>query len=132
MIDLDVLDSISEVELLSVMPESASELTKFIQINSVVKMINKFGGIRLCIPKIAKPQHQLVELIGYEDFSKLCEIYSGEEIDIPKAVKLRQLIRNKNILACRAKGMSLSKLARYFDLTERGVSKIIRRMEKIK
>ena len=111
------------------MPETPSPLLR--EISSVVglpataRLIEVFGGVRLYVPKQARPEHKIALLIGLEAAQRLSARFGNEELSIPKARILRRSIRNLALLADHASGMSVRRLALKYDLCERTIWEII-------
>lgn len=111
------------------LPKSLHHLMTVISLKSLLILIKSQGGTRPPIPSIASAEHWLADLIGMDDFKKLAELYGGDTLDVPRCVKLRTLARDVEILHDSRARMSLKQLALKYEMTERGISKALRRIE---
>ncbi|AKH37279.1 MULTISPECIES: Mor transcription activator family protein [Nitrosomonas] len=109
----------------SLLPGILQEITALIGLPATLKLTQKYGGVRLYVPKHLPEDHVLADLIGLEAARKLAEHYGGlVHFDIPKADAIRIALRNSKI---RAEWPTLSQrqLALKYSLTERQVRKIL-------
>lgn len=112
------------------LPDSIHELLTVISAASVAALIKARPGTRVQVPKTPSNKHWLVALIGMDDLTKLCARYCGTAIDIPRCVQVITAAQDSRILADRRGGLSLTQLALKYQMTERGISKALRRIEK--
>ncbi|MDD5036677.1 MAG: Mor transcription activator family protein [Methylococcaceae bacterium] len=104
--------------------------TKFAEVIGIEKarlLIAEYGGIRVFIPMSShlNDSHHLVELLGAEAAVKLCNVYCGETIEVPRNAEALIEVRNSEIRQKRACGMTTRELALRFRMTERNVFKIL-------
>ncbi len=111
------------------LPKSMHYLITIISLKSLLILIKSRGGTRESIPNTAKSEHWLADLIGMDDFKKLAALYGGGMMDIPRCVKLLNLIRDIEILQDRRTRMPIKQLSLKHGMTERGISKALRRIE---
>jgi len=112
------------------LPASIKELLMVLDTPTVYALIAEYGGTRLCVPKVASDDHELVALIGFGGLVNLCHLFGGEVFDCPRCLKALNVLRDNEILAGKRSGLTLAQLARKYTLTERGISKVLRRVEK--
>lgn len=112
------------------LPDSIHELLTVISAKAVAALIKARPGTRVQVPKTPNAEHWLVALIGMDDLTKLCARYHGTAIDIPRCVQVITAAQDSWILADRRGGLSLTELALKYRMTERGISKALRRIEK--
>ncbi|TAN71591.1 MAG: hypothetical protein EPN17_00875 [Methylobacter sp.] len=112
------------------LPGSIHELMTVISAASVAALIKARPGTRVQIPGTPTAEHWLVALIGWDDLNKLSARYGGTAIDIPRCVQVMTAAQDSRILADRRSGHSLTELALKYRMTERGISKALRRIEK--
>ncbi|MGH8037044.1 MAG: Mor transcription activator family protein [Stenotrophomonas sp.] len=67
--------------------------------------------------------------IGAAVADRLAENWSGQVLSFPKDHAFKLSLREREILAAHRDGASYSELARKYDMTERGIRKLIRRAE---
>ncbi len=112
------------------LPESIQEMVDVIGLPAALCIVEKRGGIRLCVPKYVNDNHWLVKTIGMKAFKKLVEYYNGEEIDIPRCLQAMNALKELEIYNRATKnGDSGATLAREYGYTERGIRKVKRRVE---
>lgn len=99
------------------------ELNSVIGLDATLKLVKKFGGIKIWIPKKPKSGHQYELLIGEEAFKKLTAYYGDTYLDVDKCVKVLQAHRNQQILAD-SEDLSDSQLALKYNLTMRHITRI--------
>jgi hypothetical protein len=112
------------------LPDSIKELLRVLDTPTVYALIAEFGGTRLCIPKVISPEHELVGLIGLDALEVLCQLFGGGVFDCPRCLKALNVLRDNEMLAKKRAGLTIPLLARHYHLTERGISKALRRVEK--
>ena len=115
------------VELL---PFILQDLTHLIGLPLTMCIVEKYGGIRLYVPKEAlADDHDLVKLLGREAAEKLQSHYGGEmHFDIPLALAHMRAVRNAEIRVKR-KNTTASALARDYRTTERNIRLICGEVE---
>lgn len=117
-------------KLRHLLPPSIQELMGVISLDAVVIIVKNYGGTRATVPYRPYPEHTLWRQIGEEEFKKLCARYKGETLSIARCARAMQAVRNAGILQDARAGSSLAQLALKNKMTERGISKVLRQMEK--
>lgn len=107
--------------IVDALPKSMRYLLLLVPLVDVLKIISTYGGARVYIASRPKPNHALVKLIGMESAQAIAGSEGGLILEIPLAMKVQNKIRNYAILASLAQGVSQSKTARAFGVTERTV-----------
>lgn len=110
------------------LPASIKELIDVIGVPASISIVEERGGVRLCVPKKANPEHWLNKLIGEESFKALVDYYQGEEIEIPRCVEALRGYKEQQILHASRQGASNAQLAQQFGYTERGIRKLRARL----
>ena len=111
------------------LPTSIKNLLRVLDTPTVYALIAHYGGTRLCMPKVATKDHELTDLIGFDALVLLCHEFGGGVFDCPRCLKALNRVRDSEILVAKRTGKTLAQLARHYQLTERGISYILRRME---
>jgi Mor family transcriptional regulator len=106
-------------------PEVISNLLSILDKETVFKLVIEYGGTRLIVPKKPPVEHRLSELIGYNAMTTLCLHFGGEVVTFPACLSLKLEFRNAEILAGKRAGLTLSQLARKYELTERTICKAL-------
>ena len=112
------------------LPQSLVEMAEIIGLEAVLTLVELRGGITLCVPVRAREDHWLVPHIGIDALRHLTEHYGGEEIEIPRCAAAVRAEMDAELLAKWRAGISQSRLARMYRITERAVRKKIRRAER--
>ncbi len=126
MINAETLDEATR----ALLPRRIAELVDVVGLTAALKLVELRGGVRLEVPKRAKPEHWLVPHIGIEALTKLAAYYSGECIEIDRCAKVLKLLKEREIVAEFAGGLSNAQLARKYQYTERGIRILRKRVEK--
>lgn len=111
------------------LPASIKELLKSLEVATVYALIEEYGGTRIIVPKIATEEHELARLIGFAELKTFCYLFGGSVFDCPRCLKALNTLRDNEMLADKRAGLTLAELARKHGITERGVSKALRRVE---
>jgi len=114
---------------IDLLPSRIADLVEVIGLKAALKIVELRGGIRLCVPKKATPDHWLAEHIGIEALTQLCKIYGGEIIEIDRCAAALRAVFEASIVREHDAGASNSELARRHGYTERGIRKLRRRVE---
>ncbi len=125
MLSLSDFNDVPERELREKLGISMNELARVITLDSVIKLVDSFGGLEIYIPNRAKKSSKLIQIIGMDDLVSLCQHYHGTVIKIPRLMTLRLMLRNQKICKARNEGIPLSELARKFNLTQRQIHNIL-------
>ena len=89
------------------------------------KLVQRYGGVRLYVPKDIRPDHPLVELLGWEAAAALSAAFGGQDhFDIPMARAAIIAARNAQILADNGT-LSQRTQALKYGLTERQIRNIL-------
>jgi len=112
------------------LPSSIKELLTALDTPAIYLLIAEYGGTRIIVPKVATSDHELALLIGIDALNKFCHLFGGGVFDCPRCITALNSLRDNEILAGKRAGLTLAQLARKYHLTERGISKALRRVEK--
>ncbi len=75
-------------------------------------------------PTIFPPQREVADLIGFENYLKLIDVYAAETIYIPKRDSFERIARNQRIVE-EYNGDNLKALAKKYNLTTVTVRAIV-------
>jgi Mor family transcriptional regulator len=89
------------------------------------KLVAQYGGTRLYVPSVFKPDHSLYQMLGPEAAQRLFGEFGGITVEVPRDVVWHTAQRNALIRADRATGMSQRALALKHHLTERHIRNIL-------
>lgn len=111
------------------LPASVQVLLTVISANGVVSLIRHRGGTRLTVPKIPSENSPIKHWLDDDDLAKLCSHYGGDTLELPRCLEATLTARNLLILMDKRDGLTLTQLALKYQLTERGITKALRRAE---
>lgn len=101
------------------------ELRTMIGAEKTAVLVQWLGGTSLYIPSKLTDEHALAQWLGLELSQTVCAEFGGLSIEIPRMVELKRTERNVQIIADRADGISINKIARKYEMTARNVRNII-------
>lgn len=108
----------------SLLPGILLEISELIGMAATLKLVAKYGGVRLYVPKTLRPDHDLVATIGRELAEYMAERFGAEVLEIPKALLANVALRNVTIKQ-EYESLSQRQLALKYHLTERQVRNIL-------
>lgn len=108
-------------------PKVLQELIDLIGQDAAVALAMEYGGRAVYVPVRlgVRGGAALVGIIPDEAIARLCEVYGGEKLHIPKVDALLRAARLEQMREQRASGMSISQLAKEHDLSGRRVRQIL-------
>lgn len=109
------------------LPDSIKDLLAVISAAGVVALVKYRGGTRLNIPKHLADDHPIHAWLSPDDVEKLRAYVDGGLLDIPKCLAAVRRSRDLLILHDQRQGLTLTELALKYRLTERAISKSLRR-----
>lgn len=107
-----------------IFPELVIGFIECIGMDAAMKLIEKYGGTVMVIPKGTREcglRRSLIELLGEKAASAFMFRYGGERIAMPRCVKARRAYRDKRIVDDFEKGTPARKLALLHKMSERNV-----------
>lgn len=108
----------------SLLPGILLEISELIGIAATLKLVAKYGGVRLYVPKTLRPDHDLVAIINRELAETMIDRFGGEVLEIPKALLANVSLRNVTIKQ-EYVILSQRQLALKYKLTERQIRNIV-------
>ncbi|HYB91409.1 MAG TPA: hypothetical protein VEC38_10220 [Candidatus Binataceae bacterium] len=99
------------------------ELAILVGEGAAEKLVRKFGGRRVYIPRAPVEGEVLVRLVGITAALKLARIFGGERVMLPADPDRR--LRRDRIVALRGRQLSVAEIARTMRVTERYVYKVL-------
>lgn len=107
------------------LPTSILDLIEVVGIPAALAIVRERGGIRLYVPHLADPEHQIAEWIGIDAMQALVDVFAGEEIEIPRCDRALRAERAYHIGQRYDAGESQAELARAYAMTERNIKLIL-------
>jgi hypothetical protein len=102
-------------------PETILEIASYCGKNTAIVLLKNYPGSHIRVPKYPTSDHKLAALLGIIDFTRLCEKFGKETIQIPRAADAIRAVRNQKILHDFKMGVMQSDLAIKYELTERQI-----------
>lgn len=109
--------------LTELLPESIKLLVELIGLAPTLKLVQKYGGTAIWIPKQAKPEHGLAHLIGFDAFKTLCAYAGDTALEIALCRKALVALRHREIINA-SQTHSDRQLALKYQTTERHIRRI--------
>lgn len=105
------------------LPAKLREIAEYCGLPVALRLVESFPGIEVFIPlDPLPPEHRLVRVLGPEAAAKLWDVYRGDTIKVPRAVRAMRAVRDEQIREERRQGAGLAELALRHRLTDRYVS----------
>ena len=105
-------------------PERMQEIASYCGQQTALVLLLHYPGVHVSIPKNPSPTHKLTELLGFAAFVQLCELYGGQDIQVPRAAAAWRALRNQKILKGFSQGIYQSTMALEHGISERQVNQI--------
>jgi hypothetical protein len=78
------------------------------------------------VPKVLKPDHVLVRLLGWKDASKLVAAFAGEILQPANCAEVYRAFRDQTIIRMDGEGMSARAIAHTLEVSDRHVRNLLR------
>lgn len=123
MVETDIKERLKLIKTHSLPPQTKA-FVALIGLAETIKLLQARGGSPLYIPKLSDKTRTLPEILQPDSIKKLAtSAMAGHIIDLPKADKLLQQLRNLDIISQRGI-KSRRELAKEFNLTTRHIQGI--------
>jgi hypothetical protein len=120
-LDADLLSGVP----LELLPPMAQDVMAACGPQAAAKLLLWQPSARLCVPKLAEPEHVLAEVMGWAGYKGLVARYGGQRIALPRCEKLVRALRNVAILRAYAKGHSVNDLAVRYGMVARAIERVL-------
>ncbi|WP_227657393.1 Mor transcription activator family protein [Candidatus Magnetaquicoccus inordinatus] len=107
--------------------QSMRDLADIIGLPDTRKIVRKYHGTRIFIPRTPRVQHHLATLLGMAQAWLLSEHFGGETISVPRMANLLRVQRNRDIVRRYDSGEAVRHLAHEYQLTDRQIYAILTR-----
>lgn len=110
-------------KLSRLLPHSVREMAEIIGIDLSMEIVKKFGGLRLHVPlpHHLTASHRISQLIGFGKAQDFALHFGGVTLSIPLCKSMLLESRNIEIRKKYDEGVSVSRIAEEFSITERTV-----------
>lgn len=106
-----------------------TEIAEVAGIEATAKLVALAGGRSVRVPAKAEPEHWLTVALGTEAADKLCRVYAGSTVWIPKNDAEVRRLRDRQIVEDRRAGTTIRALAGKYRLTDRTIYNILGAVE---
>ncbi|BAO20662.1 hypothetical protein [Pseudomonas phage PPpW-3] len=86
----------------------------------------KSSHVILYVPKTLKPDHQLVQVLGWHDAKRMVEAFGGEILQPASCADVYRAFRDRSIVRMLTEGAGVAELAELFGMSVTGVRAIRR------
>ena len=111
------------------LPPIAAKLADLIGSDNLIALIHYARHCRgkcfVYVPKRAKRDTKLAQLIGFDAAAKLSEEYGGRAIEVPKVLAIDRARRTVEIKRMANDGATLASIAQRFGITTRHVTNLL-------
>ncbi|MEG2262980.1 MAG: Mor transcription activator family protein [Acinetobacter sp.] len=117
-------------EYLDKLPENLRLIIQLTDYRTAMILIKHYGGSDYSFPplKSISENHELAELLGFNNLKKLCQYWNGDVVYIPKSDRYLGILRDKRIEQDLAELGADSKiqreLARKYNVTTRWIRSV--------
>jgi hypothetical protein len=119
------------------LPASVEEIAEVIGRERALYLIGRLprcfppsGGGReqviMYVPKRLKPNHRLVQILGWRDAERLAGVFGGEILKPGNCRELYRPHRDEGIVRAAADGVPVAMIAAWFDVSTRHVQNVLR------
>lgn len=107
-------------------PDLLRRFAEVIGPEATMRFVAYYGGLeRIRVPKVARADHTAATLIGLEAWSRICQVWGGETIDVPRGHFVR--LRKAEIIDLGEQGLHHREIARRTGTTQRYVRSVLGR-----
>lgn len=78
------------------------------------------------VPKVLKPDHQLVQLLGWSDAQRLVDAFGGEILNPASCQEVYRRFRDQSIIRMAQDGMKAKAIAELMEVSDRHVRNLVR------
>lgn len=86
----------------------------------------KSSHVILYVPKVLKPDHQLVQLLGWHDARRLVDAFGGEILQPGSCADVYRQFLNRSIVRMAHEGMKPAAIAELLSVSDRHVRNLLR------
>lgn len=105
------------------------ELQEVIGLDNTLKIVERWGGVKLYVPQDIPGNHKIAQLIGKEAADALARYCGLERLNIPLARDYRRAMRNNEIYTRHKAGESVNDLALEYGISARQLWEILSQMK---
>lgn len=80
----------------------------------------------LYVPKVARLDHPLVQLLGWQDANRLVQAFGGEILNPASCADVYRKFRDASIIRMAGEGMKAAAIAELMDVSDRHVRNLLR------
>ncbi|SMD02455.1 helix-turn-helix domain-containing protein [Rhizobium sp. RU36D] len=107
---------------ISDLPKSLRDVAETLGIGVALKLIQTYGGAEIKFPKRPGDDHHVIQTLGKEDGSALCEFLSGNAIYVPHGRAVRSI--RADVLKLQEAGKERREIALLLGVSQRHVRRM--------
>lgn len=107
------------------LPPALVKLVDAIGQTDALKLVERYGGTKLYLPSLPKPNNQIAMIIGVEQAQALAAAWDDIWLHVPRGVSISRAARDKEIRKAFDDGESVRNLALKYQLVERSIRRIL-------
>ncbi|MCC7413346.1 MAG: hypothetical protein IT495_17150 [Gammaproteobacteria bacterium] len=107
------------------LPDRVREFVELLGLEEARRLLRARGGGFIYVPADPATATTLREVLNEASVTALCARYRGSSLELPTDCAIARVLRDVDICAAHAGGMSATALARRYRLTRRHVLRIV-------
>ncbi len=107
-----------------ILTETMQSIKASIGTDGLLSLSSLYNGSKVYIPFNILTTHKIYQALGADKAQSLQKDFGGQYLYIPRVLNLRLIFRNSQIIECRKRRLSVSSIAKLFNLSERYIWKI--------
>lgn len=104
---------------LNALPISMIDLAETLGLRIALRMMQEWGGCEMSFPKSPSPEHRVMQALGAEDATAVCDYLGGQVIYIPHGRAPRS--SRKAVLDLASRNLTRAEIARTLGISMRHV-----------
>ncbi len=123
---IEELHHLTRKELKRFLPTGIHDIADALSRESMIAVLEQFGGRRMWVPMKASDDHFLAQLIGLDQLEQLCAVCAGVSMYVPRLAKARARWRHHRVVHLYREGVAPDQIATRCEISDRTVFQILR------
>jgi len=111
----------------TLLPPVGRELLGLLGADDLLRLVNKFKGQKLWIPKRATHNHSLTDTISGANLERLCRRFGDSYLDVPQCQRAMLEMRNAALIEDYGNKLSRNELCKKYGVSVRHVERVLGR-----
>ena len=107
------------------MTDMIKELKGLIGPDATLRLLSRFGGLQVYIPKSPEPDQELSLAVGLDEVRRLAATFGGESLELPVGRREIQGQRRLRIVEMRQSGEPVQSIARKLGCSRRYIYQVL-------